>query len=246
VLVIPAIDILGGQCVRLTRGDLRRKTIYHHDPGEVARRWTDEGAELIHVVDLDGAISGRLANEKAIRAIRRATEVPIEVGGGLRSVEDVERVLGIGARYAILGTAALRDRGVVSEAVRRFPGRIIVGIDARGGRVAVEGWTETSDVSAVDLAREMHALGVGRIIATDIATDGVLTGPNIGAMRGIAEAAGLEVIASGGVSSLADVRALAALEPLGVVGCIIGRALYVGAVSLPEAIKAGASRRTTE
>jgi len=246
VLVIPAIDLSEGQCVRLSQGDMRRKTVYHDKPAEVARAWAEQGAELIHVVDLDAAMSGRLANEGSIRAIHRAVDVPIELGGGIRTVQDVEHVLGLGARYAIMGTAALRDPKALSEALARFPEQVTVGIDARDGHVAVEGWTEATDIPATELARRMADLGVRRLIATDIATDGVLRGPNLEAMQAIAEASRVPVIASGGVSSLADVRALAALEPLGVTGCIVGRALYVSAFTLSEAIRAGAAPAATE
>ncbi len=246
MLVIPAIDLSEGQCVRLTQGDMRRKTVYHDDPAEVARAWTDQGAALIHIVDLDGAISGRLANEASIRAIREATRVPLEIGGGIRTPDDVARVLDLGASQAIMGTTALRDPATLGLALARFPSHITVGVDARDGRVAVEGWIESTDIAAVDLARRMAELGVRRLIATDIATDGVLRGPNLDAMRAIAEASHVEVIASGGVSSLADIRALARLQPLGVTGCIVGRALYVGAFTLPDGIRAGARRGGTE
>ena len=246
MLVIPAIDLAAGQCVRLTQGDMRRKTVYHDDPAEVARWWTDQGAALIHIVDLDGAMGGSLANESSIRAIRRATQAPLEIGGGIRTADDVARVLDLGATHAIMGTTALRDPEALTQALARFPAQIIVGIDARDGRVAVEGWTESTDIAAVDLARRMGQMGVRRLIATDIATDGVLRGPNLAAMQAIAEASRVEVIASGGVSSLADIRALAELERLGVVGCIVGRALYVGAFTLPDALRAGAGGEGTE
>jgi len=243
VIVIPAIDLSEGRCVRLAQGDMQRKTVYSDDPAEMARRWTDGGAEIIHVVDLDGAVSGRRANAGALAAICSATDVPVEVGGGIRAVKDVGQVLGLGARWAILGTAALRDPAMLKASLTEFGEAVVVGIDARDGRVAVQGWTEDTDVGAVDLALRMQGLGVRRIIFTDIATDGVLTGPNLPATRAMAEAVDLEVTASGGVSSFEDIRALAALEPLGVTGCIVGRALYEGKIGLPEAIAAGASRK---
>ncbi len=246
MLIIPAIDLSEGRCVRLVRGDMAQKTVYSDDPAEVARKWTAEGAELIHVVDLDGAVSGKRANADALADICAATEVPVEIGGGIRSVEDVQTVLDLGVRYAIMGTTALRQPEVLAEALMAFPEQIIVGIDARDGRVAVEGWTESTDVSAVRLAAEMERMGVRRIIATDINTDGLLTGPNVAAMRAIAEAVSIDVVASGGVSSLDDIRSLAALRSVGVVGCIVGRALYVGAFSLSEAIRAGATPSATE
>ncbi len=246
MLVIPAIDLSEGRCVRLVRGDMSRKTVYSHDPAGMARKWAAEGAELIHVVDLDGAVSGERANAKALADICAATDVPVEVGGGIRSIRDVRTVLGLGARYAIMGTAALRHPEVLAEALETSTEQIIVGIDARDGQVAVEGWTEATEVSAVDLAAEMEKMGVRRIIATDINTDGVLTGPNLAAMRAMAEAIGIELIASGGVSSLGDIRALATLGSLGVVGCIVGRALYEGAFSLADAIRAGVAPAGTE
>lgn len=246
MLVIPAIDLSEGRCVRLARGDMSRKTVYSDDPAGMARKWTAEGAELIHVVDLDAAVSGERAGAEAIADICAATDVPVEVGGGIRSIQDVKTVLGLGARYAIMGTAALRHPEVLAEALEAFPERIIVGIDARSSQVAVEGWTEATEVSAVDLAAEIEEMGVRRIIATDINTDGVLTGPNLAAVRAMAEAINIELVASGGVSSLNDIRALAALESLGVIGCIVGRALYEGVFSLADAIRAGGATRATE
>ena len=238
MIVIPAIDLSEGQCVRLRRGEMSEKTVYFDDAAEVARLWADGGAEIIHVVDLDGAVSGRRANAASLEAICSATDVPVEVGGGIRTVEDVAQVLKLGARYAILGTTALRDPEAVEQALAEHGDSIIVGIDARDGMVAVEGWTETSSVGALELGKRMETLGVGRLIFTDIATDGVLQGPNLEAMRSMAEAVGCEVTASGGVSKLEDIRALAELEPVGVTSCIVGRALYEKAFTLPQAISA--------
>ena len=239
MIVIPAIDLSEGRCVRLAQGDMQRKTVYSDDPAEMARLWAAGGARIIHVVDLDGAVSGERANAGALKAICEATEVPVEVGGGIRTIEDVRQVLSLGARWAILGTAALRDPDMLRAALAEFGEAVVVGIDARDGRVAVQGWTEDTGVLAMDLAQQMEALGVRRIIATDIATDGVLTGPNLPAMRALAEALGIEVTASGGVSSLEDIRALATLEPLGVTSCIVGRALYEGKFTVREATEAG-------
>ncbi len=238
MLVIPAIDLSEGQVVRLARGDMNEKTVYSDDPVAIARRWADEGAQILHVVDLDGAIGGQLANLDAVADILAAVSVPVELGGGLRTVKDVRRVLGIGVQWAIMGTAALRDQRELEEALAEFGDRIIVGIDARDGKVAFEGWTEGSEVEAAGFAREMERLGVARLICTDIATDGMLTGPNLAAMQGFCEAVEIPVIASGGVSSIEDVRALRELEPLGLLGCIVGRALYTGDLSLREAIAA--------
>ena len=224
--------------VRLAQGDMSRKTVYSRDPVGVALWWQKEGAQILHVVDLDGAVTGQLANLDAVRAIVGAVNIPVELGGGLRTAKDVRRVLDIGVRWAIMGTAALRDRPELQAALAEFGERIIVGIDARAGQVAVEGWTEGSGVAAVDLAREMEQLGVGRLICTDIATDGMLTGPNLAAMRRVCEAVQTPVIASGGVSSVADILALRELEPSGLLGCIVGRALYTGDLALPEALVA--------
>lgn len=215
---------------------MNRKTVFGNDPAEVAKRWADCGAEVIHVVDLDGAVGGSSANLEAVKAIVERAGVPVELGGGLRTLEDVGRVLDMGVQWAIMGTAALENRDELAACLDQFPDRIIVGIDARDGRVAVKGWVETSGVSAIDLARDVAEMGVKRVIFTDIATDGMLAGPNLTSTRAIAEAAPLEVIASGGVTTLDDIRAVRMLEPSGVVGCIVGRALYSGTIDLTEAI----------
>lgn len=238
MIVIPAIDLSQGHCVRLMRGDMRRKTIYFPDPAQVAVRWAEEGAQLIHVVDLDGAVSGRRVNAEALAAICAATNVPIEVGGGLRTLDDIGEVVSLGARYVILGTVALRDPALLDNALNEYGEAIVVGIDARAGRVSVEGWTQDTSVSAIDLAQRVQRQGVRRIIFTDIASDGVLTGPNLEATRELAQAVQIEITASGGIASLDDIRALAALEPLGVTSCIVGRALYEGRFDLSSALRA--------
>jgi len=204
LIVIPAIDLAAGKCVRLRQGDMNQQTVYSDSPADMARHWEEQGAEILHVVDLDGAMGGRSANLPAIEAIVAAISIPVELGGGLRTADDVARVLGLGVQWAIMGTSALRNRPEVEAAIKRFPGRLIVGIDARDGKVAVSGWTETSDISAVDLAKQMQGLGVTRLICTDIATDGMLVGPNLESLRTIAEAVDIAVIASGGVSKLED------------------------------------------
>jgi len=241
VIVIPAIDLADGKCVRLRQGDMDQQTVYSDSPADMARHWEQQGAEILHVVDLDGAMGGQSANLPSIEAIVNAISIPVELGGGLRTVEDVRRVLGLGVNWVIMGTSALRQPEQLKAALAEFADRIIVGIDARDGKVAVSGWTETSDISAVDLAREMEAIGVQRLICTDIATDGMMVGPNIESLRSIAEAVSIEVIASGGVSKLADIVALKALEPLGIIGAITGKALYEGTLDLREAIQAGQS-----
>ena len=238
MIVIPAIDLAAGKCVRLRQGDMNQQTVYSDTPADMARHWESQGAEILHLVDLDGAMGGQSMNLAAIEAIAGAISIPIELGGGLRTVEDVQRVMNLGITWAIMGTSALRNREAVEAAVAKFGQRIIVGIDARDGKVAVSGWQETSEVLATDLGKQMQALGVGKLICTDIATDGMLVGPNIESLRTMAEAVDIPIIASGGVSKLEDIVALKALEPLGVTGVITGKALYEGTLDLAEAIKA--------
>lgn len=236
MLILPAIDLSDGKCVRLKQGDMNQKTVFSDDPAQMAVRWADAGAQVLHLVDLDGAMVGRSANLEAVGRILEAIEIPVELGGGLRTRDDVARVLDLGVKWAIMGTSALSKPQELTRCLKEFGDRIIVGIDARDGRVAVQGWTETSDVSALDLARKMEALGVRRIIFTDIATDGMLAGPNVESTRAIAEAVSVDIIASGGVTTLNDLRVLKTLERLGVVGAIVGRALYSGTIDLAEAI----------
>jgi phosphoribosylformimino-5-aminoimidazole carboxamide ribotide isomerase len=236
MIIIPAIDLAGGKCVRLRQGDMSQQTVYLNDPAEAAHRWAEAGAEVLHVVDLDGAMGGQSANLQAIEAIVQATDIPVELGGGLRTVEDVRQVLELGVRWAIMGTSALRRPEQLKAALAEFGEQIIVGIDARDGKVAVSGWTETSDIGAVELARQMEASGVKRLICTDIATDGMLSGPNLTSLRSMAEAVQVEIIASGGVSQLADIVALKELEPLGIIGAIVGKAIYEDTLDLAAAI----------
>jgi phosphoribosylformimino-5-aminoimidazole carboxamide ribotide isomerase len=238
MLVIPAIDLKGGKCVRLLRGDMSAETVYGDDPIAIGRRWVAEGAQYVHVVDLDGAVSGSPVNAEVIAALCRALTIPIEVGGGVRSVTRAAELLELGADRVIFGTAALAEPAVVREACRRFPGRIAVGIDARDGKVAVHGWTETSDTTAVALARQAEAAGACRIIYTDIDRDGTQHGVNVAATHAIAKAIRIPVTASGGVGSLADIVALRECGATGIDAVIIGRALYTGAVRLAEAIAA--------
>lgn len=240
--LIPAIDLLGGRCVRLAQGRYDAATAYHDDPAAVARRFAAHPLRRLHVVDLDGAKRGEPGNRDAVRAILAAVEgVPVELGGGIRSLEAVEEWLGLGVDRAILGTAALRDPALVKQAAARFPGRIAVGIDARDGHVAVEGWLETSETSALDLARRFEDAGVAALIHTDIARDGMGAGPNLEATAELAEAVTIPVIASGGVGSLDDVRRARALADRGIAGIIVGRALYTGAVDLAGALEIACS-----
>lgn len=236
MIIYPAIDLSEGKVVRLRQGDMAQKTVFGADPAAQARAWEEQGAEALHLVDLDGAFAGEPRNLLAVEKIVESVGIPCELGGGLRTADQVGQVLERGVQWAIMGTSALRNRPELEAAVARFGQRVIVGIDAREGKVAVEGWAEASEVDGYELAREVERLGVGRIIFTDIATDGMMQGPNVAAMRRMRETVGVPVIASGGVTKLADV---AALREAGMYGCIIGRALYDGSVKLGEAIAEG-------
>ncbi len=230
----PAIDMIDGQCVRLIQGDYRKKTTFSEDPLAVALRWQEEGGEFIHLVDLDGAKNGEMPNFDIICTIAKELRIPIEVGGGIRDMRAVEKYLEHGVNRVILGTAAIKNPEFVKEAVKEYGHRIVVGIDAKDGMVAVSGWEEVSQVSALSLAKRMEQLGVATLIYTDIATDGMLKGPNITAMQEMAEYVTIDVVASGGVSSLKD---LEKLTQTGVEGAIIGKALYTGHIQLGEAVE---------
>lgn len=234
--IYPAIDLRGGNCVRLVKGDFSRETIYSRDPGAMAREWAAAGASSIHVVDLDGALAGESRNLTAIRAIMEQGGIPIEVGGGIRNMGHIERLLTAGVHQVILGSAAVKDPQLVKEACRAYPGRIVVGIDAKNGDVAVEGWEASGHIQAEELARKMADAGVERIIFTDIARDGMLSGVNVEATVAVAKASGLKVTASGGVASLEDLKILKKRETDGIEGCIIGKALYTGAIDLRQAV----------
>lgn len=236
--VIPAIDLLDGKCVRLYQGDYNQASIFNNNPVEVARQWAAEGATRLHVVDLDGAKEGKSVNLSVIEAIAKAIEIPVQVGGGLRDRAGVARLLNTGVQRAILGTVAVENPELVTELCQEFPKQIVVGIDARNGMVATRGWLETSEVAATDLAHRMAQQGVSAIIYTDIHRDGTLSGPNMDALRELAESIDIPVIASGGVSSLTDLLSLISLESVGVTGVIVGRAIYTGDVSLKEAVRA--------
>ncbi|ACK73304.1 phosphoribosylformimino-5-aminoimidazole carboxamide ribotide isomerase [Gloeothece citriformis PCC 7424] len=236
--VIPAIDLLDGRCVRLYQGDYQQSQVFSENPVEVARQWVEQGANRLHLVDLDGAKAGKPVNLSAIEAIVRAVSIPVQVGGGLRDRSSVAQLLNLGVNRVILGTIAVENPQLVQQLSQEFPGQIVVGIDAREGKVATRGWLETSEVQATELAQNMAHLGVAAIIYTDIHRDGTLKGPNIPALRELATAVNVPVIASGGVSSLTDLLSLLALEPSGVTGVIVGRALYTGEVDLSEAIQA--------
>ncbi|MDJ0736541.1 MAG: 1-(5-phosphoribosyl)-5-[(5-phosphoribosylamino)methylideneamino]imidazole-4-carboxamide isomerase [Nostocaceae cyanobacterium] len=241
--VIPAIDLLEGKCVRLYQGDYEKSQVFNENPVDVAKQWVEQGATRLHVVDLDGAKTGKIVNLGAIETIVQATSIPVEVGGGLRSHQSVEQLLNIGVQWAILGTVAVEQPQLVQELCQQFPGQIIVGIDARNGKVATRGWLETSEVVATNLAVQMQDLGAAAVIYTDIHRDGTLCGPNLEALRELAAGIDIPVIASGGVSSVTDLLSLLSLEPQGVTGAIVGRALYTGDISLVEALRAVGSGR---
>jgi phosphoribosylformimino-5-aminoimidazole carboxamide ribotide isomerase len=238
MIIFPAIDIRGGKCVRLTEGRFDAETVYADDPVAMARRWAAEGAEYLHVVDLDGALAGQPVNLAIVAGIAASVGIPVQLGGGIRTLAGIEAVLAAGVARVILGSVAVKQPALVKEACAAHGERIVVGIDAKDGVAAVEGWGVSGGVGAEELAARMAAAGVARIIYTDIARDGMLTGVNVAATRSLAKAAGVPVIASGGVSSLGDIAAVKAAEADGVEGVIIGKALYSGAVELPAALKA--------
>jgi phosphoribosylformimino-5-aminoimidazole carboxamide ribotide isomerase len=238
MIVFPAIDIRGGRCVRLFQGRADRETVYGDDPAAMGQRWQAAGAAWLHVVDLDGAFGARPQNFEVIRKLRRAVTIPIQLGGGLRSLDTLAAYIDLGIDRLILGTAILKDPKLVAGACRVYPGRIALGLDAKEGLLAVEGWTETTQRTAAEVARELAHLQPAAIIYTDISRDGVKRGVNLEATRNLARATDIPVIASGGVSCLDDITALLPLEPLGVIGVITGRALYDGNLDLKEAIRA--------
>jgi phosphoribosylformimino-5-aminoimidazole carboxamide ribotide isomerase len=233
----PAIDLKAGQCVRLKLGDMDQATVFSDDPGAQARAFQDQGFKRLHVVDLDGAFAGESRNGDAVDAILKSTRNPVQLGGGIRTLDHVEAWLAKGVSRVILGTVAVRDPGLVREACRLFPGHVAVGIDARGGRVAVEGWAETSELSAIELAGRFEDAGVSAIIYTDIDRDGVLAGINWDSTLELAAATSIPVIASGGLASIEDVRRLASPEAARLDGAISGRALYDGRLDPAEALK---------
>jgi len=237
MIIFPAIDIRGGKCVRLRQGRADQETVYGDDPAAMGRRWQAEGAAWLHVVDLDGAFGARPQNFEVIRRLRQAVTIPLQLGGGLRSLETIAAYSDMGIDRLILGTAILKDPELAARALQRYPGRIALGLDARDGLLAVEGWTESTRRTAVEVARELEPLKPAALIYTDISRDGVKRGVNLTATRALAQATGIPVIASGGVSSLDDIQALLPLEPLGVIGVITGRALYDGNLDLKEAIR---------
>lgn len=237
MLIIPAIDLKDGRCVRLRQGDLQAETVYSEDPPAVALQWEQRGAKLLHLVDLNGAVEGQPKNAAGIEAIAKSVSIPVQVGGGIRDLDTVRRYLEGGASRVVLGTAVLQDRSLLDKACSLFPQRILAGIDARNGKVAVRGWTSQSDTLAVDLLKSLADYALGAVIYTDISRDGMLGGPNLAALRDIVDRSPVPVIASGGVTSLEDIRAIRSLGPR-VEGAIVGKALYDGKLDLAAALLA--------
>jgi len=236
MIIIPAIDLKDGQCVRLVQGNFEEATVYSENPVGVAELWQRHGAERIHVVDLDGSLAGAPRNREIIREIVNSIQVPIQVGGGIRDIQTVELYLEMGVRWVIIGSMALMDRNFVMDICRAFKGKIILGIDAKDGNIAIQGWTEQTSISAVKMAKSYDECGLEAIIYTDIKRDGMETGVNIEATKSLAESIDIPVIASGGVSGMTDIEKIMEVEKSGVMGIIIGKALYTGAISLEEAI----------
>jgi phosphoribosylformimino-5-aminoimidazole carboxamide ribotide isomerase len=240
VLILPAIDLRGGRCVRLQQGDYAKETVFGDDPAAVAQRWVSAGATFLHIVDLDGAREGRPVNGTSIQQIVRAAGIPCQLGGGLRTEADIEQALGWGVARVVLGTRALQDPAWFERVCRKLPGKIVAGIDAKEGKVATQGWLEVGARTALDLATQVAAWPIAAIVYTDISRDGMLGGPNLDAMAGMAAAVKVPVIASGGVTSIEDIRRLA---ERGLAGAIVGRALYEGRLDLAAAIQEGATRQ---
>ncbi len=239
MLIIPAIDLKDGHCVRLKQGMMEDATVFSEDPGSMAKQWLDQGAKRLHLVDLNGAFAGKPVNEDAIRAIVKAVgdDIPVQLGGGIRDLDTIARYLDNGISYVIIGTAAVKNPGFLHDACNAFPGHIIVGLDAKEGKVAVDGWSKVTGHDVIDLAQRFEGYGVEAIIYTDIGRDGMLTGVNIEATVALAKVLSIPVIASGGITNLDDVRNLCAVESEGIMGAITGRAIYEGTLNFPEAQK---------
>jgi len=235
MLLIPAIDLKNGRCVRLRQGRMDDETVFSDDPRAVAQRWVEAGARRLHLVDLDGAFAGRPVNAKVIEAINRAyPDLPIQVGGGIRDAETIADYLTMGVSYVILGTKAVTNPEFVEKSCKTFPGHILVGLDARGGKVAIEGWSKISSHNIIDMARNFEQMGVGGIIYTDIGRDGMMTGVNVDSTLALARALTIPIIASGGITNLEDIRALCAVASEGIFGAITGRAIYEGTLDFSE------------
>ncbi len=236
MIIFPAIDMRGGKCVRLLKGDFQQETVFSDHPAEMARKWQEQGAEYLHLVDLDGALAGTSQNMETVKEILKAVEIPTELGGGIRTMEQIDSILEMGVTRVILGSVAVRDPELVKEACRNYGNRIVVGIDAKDGIVAVDGWGVSSNMKAEELAKEMAEVGVRTIIYTDISRDGTLTGVNVEATAALAKAGGISVVASGGVKSIDDIIALMPYEKDGIEGVIVGKSIYTGSLDLAQAI----------
>ena len=236
MILFPAIDLKDGRCVRLERGEMESATVFNDDPAAQARAFAEVGFEWLHCIDLNGAFEGRSANAEAIQAIRAAVKLPIQLGGGIRDMKGVETWLGAGITRVILGTVALTNPALVKEAARAFPGRIVVGADARGGRIATQGWAETTELTPTELGERFEDAGVAAILFTDVDRDGLLRGVNVAATAALARAVSIPVIASGGVSGMADIEALLAAKEPNIAGLVIGRALYDGRIDAKAAL----------
>ncbi|MBI4666299.1 MAG: 1-(5-phosphoribosyl)-5-[(5-phosphoribosylamino)methylideneamino]imidazole-4-carboxamide isomerase [Nitrospinae bacterium] len=236
--ILPAIDLMDGKVVRLTKGDFARKTVYSDNPAQFAKKWADTGADALHLVDLDGAKAGHPVNREAIKAIIDAIDIPVEIGGGIRSVETVTEYLDLGISQVILGTAAIENPELVLAAADLYPDRILVGIDVKDGKPATKGWLETAPLDPVELTEKFAAMGAAGVIYTDISRDGAMAGANIEGLKRFAGAVDIPVTASGGVTNMDDVKAILELAPFGVSAMIIGKAIYEGTLDLHEAVKA--------
>jgi phosphoribosylformimino-5-aminoimidazole carboxamide ribotide isomerase len=244
VIVIPAVDLKEGRCVRLSQGRMDQESVYSEHPVEMAERWESKGAERLHVVDLNGAVTGKPFHRSLIKEIARSVRIPIEVGGGVRDFATIQDYLSSGVRWVILGTAAFQNRPLIEEACRRFPEGVILGIDAKRGKVAIQGWNEEVSLEAIALVKQFEGMGLSAIIFTDIERDGMGTGLNLESTRNITRSTSIPVIASGGVSRIEDIEHLLELESDGVIGVIVGRALYTGSLDLEEAIRITKSPRS--
>ena len=237
MLIFPAIDIRGGKCVRLLKGDFAQETVFSDDPAAMARKWQQQGAQFLHLVDLDGALAGKSQNLATVRAILSVVTIPVELGGGIRTMANIDEVLALGVRRVILGSVAVHDPDLVKAACAKYGNRVVVGIDAKDGIVAVDGWGVSGNVQVGTLAKAMAEAGVRTIIYTDIARDGTLEGVNVEATARLARESGVQIVASGGVKSVEDIRALKAYEKNGIEGVIVGKSIYMGTLDLQEAIE---------
>ncbi len=240
MLIFPAIDIRDGKCVRLFKGDFAQETVFSDKPAEMAQKWESQGAEFLHLVDLDGALAGKSCNLDTVKDILAAVNIPVELGGGIRTLENIDEVLALGVRRVILGSVAVRNPALVKEACAKYGDRIVVGIDAKDGIVAVDGWGVSGDVEVTALAKEMKKAGVKTIIYTDISRDGTLAGVNVEATAKLARESGVNIVASGGVKSTADIEALKPYEKDGIEGVIVGKSIYMGTLDLQQAIEIAA------